>query len=779
MNRETGRRGRRMTGVSSTASPGRGRGQTFAIEPLEGRQLLSHSSGQLLPRAFVHTAGGAAFQIQVTGPGFVTTMPIGHGQVAINLLGTTQDSQVTVTPKLIRPRFAGNHLQIGQLNVRSGQLGSFQAANTADLVGPMTPLNGTVSSLQFDALGGSEQIQANGTLGQLVVTNNATLPAGGGILVNGPVSIGGNLNDNGQLTATTVSVGGSLALNGTLTATTLTVGGSLADGGSLNAGGTTVGGNFLVAGKQAELGGGNLKIGGDLDVNSGGVLHLAGDRTAPIVVGGSLNLDNGRLAVDRDVLFGIQVGGNLTAVNGGALTVGRDLLGGTFNGSSSSTSTSSITGTGNGSSSSITGGGSTISTTTSNNGNSSTSTSTITTSTATTINGLVVTGDIVLASGGTISVGRDVALLQVGGNLDTSGGGKLKVGGNVDALTVTGVIKGRYTPVSSSTPFEPASAADISIGLDLDKLQVLGGVANQGSILTSDIDVGKSINGFQVNHGIFNSLITAGVAIDGTGSLTTAPTNNIGPDGSVAVFDSTILANVQIKNLTIGGDVKSDMPTNPARIPTRISAGLDRQNNLSSGSNIDNFQITGALIDAVLASAVKPFGGTGRLTNVTTNTPGDNGHNTYDAPAGTIRVGFVNGPNSTFLNFTAPPYNRTTDPTIDDTVFDGSINRSFAPPIQVPNPGSTTVTSTGPSGTTTVTTVFNNNGTETITTISPNGTFVTTIPSPNTVITLPTKSTVLGGVISTKHGDEADYAGIFAADTAGVFVGALPKFVGA
>jgi len=43
------------------------------------------------------------------------------------------------------------------------------------------------------------------------------------------------------------------------------------------------------------------------------------------------------------------------------------------------------------------------------------------------------------------------------------------------------------------------------------------------------------------------------------------------------------------------------------------------------------------------------------------------------------------------------------------------------------------------------------------------------------LLPLPTKSTVLGGVISTVHGDEADFAGIFAADARGVFVGPIPS----
>ncbi len=45
-------------------------------------------------------------------------------------------------------------------------------------------------------------------------------------------------------------------------------------------------------------------------------------------------------------------------------------------------------------------------------------------------------------------------------------------------------------------------------------------------------------------------------------------------------------------------------------------------------------------------------------------------------------------------------------------------------------------------------------------------------------LSLPSKSTVLGGVISNSHNDNplerSDFAGIFADDTRGVFVGTLP-----
>ena len=181
----------------------------------------------------------------------------------------------------------------------------------------------------------------------------------------------------------------------------------------------------------------------------------------------------------------------------------------------------------------------------------------------------------------------------------------------------------------------------------------------------------------------------------------------------------------------ISGDVKSDRPTNPAGRPTRIVAGVDKDGNYAVGGNIDNFQVTGTLIDAVIAASVKPNGGDGRLTLTAGNAPGDGGFNTYDAPAGTVSGTISSGGATgnlvvTFPNFTAPPYDRAVDPTIDDAVLPGSINLSFAPSI-------------------------------------------TASPPP-----LPTKSTVLGGVISTPHGDEADYAGIFAVDTRGVFVGILP-----
>ena len=370
---------------------------------------------------------------------------------------------------------------------------------------------------------------------------------------------------------------------------------------------------------------------------------------------------------------------------------------------------------------------------------------------------LMVTGDLGLDSGGNVTVGRDLAALNVTGNLTfTPSAGAVVVGGNLNSLAINGLYQGKGT-----------ASTDLAVGLNLNGFTVLGGGASKGGVQGANIDVAKNITGLDIRHGIFNSLITAGVLIDGSLQNTSAG-GNIGPDGSDAVFDSQIRAGVQIKNLTINGNVRSDYVTNaqPSGYRTRIVAGEDRQGNFTSGGNIDNFQITGALIDSVIAASVAPNGGNGTLPSTTeygapppafNNTPGDLGNDTYDAPAGVIIGGtftktftgtgteteivttvtnhFLNYSEVSYLNEmpTGVAYNHAIDPTIDDTILPGAINASFASPPAVPSLGST---------------------------IS---------------IALPSKSTVLGGVISTPHGDSQDFAGIFAADTQGVFVGPLPQ----
>jgi hypothetical protein len=197
------------------------------------------------------------------------------------------------------------------------------------------------------------------------------------------------------------------------------------------------------------------------------------------------------------------------------------------------------------------------------------------------------------------------------------------------------------------------------------------------------------------------------------------------------------LAGVQIRNLIVNGDVVSDLPSNTAGRPTRIVAGLNRAGQYTVGGNIENFLITGSLIDAVIVASVAPAGGDGK-TVVLSCPPGIVG--TYDAPAGTLATGVVgnvvpilHGSPATYNEFgqlVGYAYDPIRSPNPDDCILPGAINAALAPtPIPVG---------------------------------SPNG----------TAIPLPSRLTVLGGVINTTTpGTGFDQAGLFAADTRGVQVG--------
>ncbi len=410
------------------------------------------------------------------------------------------------------------------------------------------------------------------------------------------------------------------------------------------------------------------------------------------------------------------------------------------------------------------------------------------------VNGSVGTmdvGSVNLGPGGHVVIAGDLNSLTVTGNLLVNpGSGGIVVGGNLNGLTVNGFFQGQGT-----------SAIDLSVGLDLTNFTVLGGGSNLGGVRSANIAVGKDIAGLDIQHGIFNSLITAGVLIDGSPQNSSSG-GNIAPDGSDAIFDSEILAGLRINNLTINGNVTSDYVTNPkpspTGYPTQIVAGEvleDRapgrdpqggfaQGTFTSGGSIDNFQILGALIDSVVAASVAPYGGNGTLPPAPTfangfnyntappsaaPTPGEQG--TYDAPAGIIVGGTVGvsgtgvvGVSLSFPNFSEVSYYNETEinkltplthpprmafwntASPDNTILFGAINLSFATA-----PADLNTLNANPMG---------------------SGMTSTTI-----TLSLPSKSTVLGGVISNPHtGPEAnDFAGIFADDTSGVFVGVLPK----
>ena len=110
---------------------------------------------------------------------------------------------------------------------------------------------------------------------------------------------------------------------------------------------------------------------------------------------------------------------------------------------------------------------------------------------------------------------------------------------------------------------------------------------------------------------------------------------------------------------------------------------------------------------------------------------------------------FLGSPPPVPPNDFAPPGDRvpfwnTPSPDRTNTVLPGAINPSFATAAADLN-----ATNVTPGGTASTTTTIK--------------------------LSLPSKSTVLGGVISTPHTADNDFAGIFADDTSGVFVGVLPK----
>ena len=219
---------------------------------------------------------------------------------------------------------------------------------------------------------------------------------------------------------------------------------------------------------------------------------------------------------------------------------------------------------------------------------------------------LSVGGSVILDSGGQISVGRNLAALTVGGNvLIDPGASGIVVGATSTQMTVGGYFA-RPGLCHRDRPGRRAEP---------DSLTVLGGGANQGGIQSANINVGKNISGLDVLHGIFRSWITAGVSINGV--------NNVGADGVTGIYNSEIDAGTSITNVTVGGDVTSGFPTgDTSGYPTRIIAGKIRSAAIGStpdqgvylpNGSISNLMINGALIDAVLAASVAPFGGDGSL----------------------------------------------------------------------------------------------------------------------------------------------------------------------
>lgn len=688
------------------------------MEGLEGRLLLTRAYPfpPIPPNVRNVIFDRAVYTVKIDGPGVLRARPSGQGSVNLDLLGTTDESVVSVTRRKLGPHAPFSTLPLNQVDVRTGRLGAILAGDAADLVGTMTPIVGGMSVIQVNAIGPEARVEMLGDLGQLTA-NRVNLSPGGRVQVYGnlgSMTVGAMSLDGGMFLVDQgivgdATIGDLLAVNGgRLAAGTDVASLTIAGGAMIGGGGTLAVGDDL----------GTLTVGRDLAITLGGRFEVGGEVEGQIGIGGSLGMFGGQLTVGTD-LGGLAVGRDAQLSQGSILLIGRDLSGPATFGNTLVVDNSFI------------GVGRDVVGPLTIDNNLILDNEAVIAIGRDVRRPLVVGNDLRIAGESRLLFGRNVNGVEVGGNFDTSGVGVAVVGGNLNGLRIEGAFIGK----------EVVGDPDLAVGLDLNNLVVLGFVPFRGSIVDADISIEKSLVGLDARHGIFNSFITAGVLIDG--GAETPSGGNIGPDGPIAVLNSQIRAGVQIRNLLINGDVVSTAPSDPTALPTRIVAGQNRAGVFSPGGNIDNFQITGSLIDAVIAASVAPEGGDGNLSQTCNDIPGDG---TYDAPAGWLPFGTYGAPGTIFHDSPAAynefyqllgyEYNLVLDPIIDDCVLPGSINASFAP--VVPAPGSV---------------------------------------SPDTPIPLPTKSTVLGGVIMTNstHGGAFDFPGFFAADTRGVFVGVLPS----
>src|SRR5262249_33546973 len=130
------------------------------------------------------------FLVQVSGPGVVKVHPAAQGGIDLVAFGTNADSTITITQTQPRPHFPNQLLPIHKFIVKSGQLGSLEAA-AAELTGRMTPLTSSVSTFDIAALGPKAQVDINGSVGAMSVSSIDLGPTG-------HVAITGDLNSFDQ-----------------------------------------------------------------------------------------------------------------------------------------------------------------------------------------------------------------------------------------------------------------------------------------------------------------------------------------------------------------------------------------------------------------------------------------------------------------------------------------------------------------------------------------------------------------------------------------------------
>jgi hypothetical protein len=253
------------------------RGVVPALERLESRQLLSVFTGPSRVRS-VQSSGGT-FLIQVSGPGVIKENSAGRSGIDLSAFGTT--SATTINISQVRPRwhFPSQYLVLNKVRITSGQLGGLDAG-FSELNGKMTPLNSSLSTLELGSIGPKAQIDIDGSVGTMTVSQVNLGPTG-------HVVISGQLNSADSTNSTSSS--GLTDLTGLMTIGTFTI--------------------------------------------DGGQFVIGEDSMAPIAVTGNMNISHdGLFSVGRDLDDSLSVNGNLVLGTGGQIFVGRNLDDLTVNG---------------------------------------------------------------------------------------------------------------------------------------------------------------------------------------------------------------------------------------------------------------------------------------------------------------------------------------------------------------------------------------------------------------------------------------------------------------
>lgn len=616
MIRDLARRDRLNREAPASSADAR-RSRSFAglgVEPLEGRQLLaSFFSGPSSNRP-VQTAGGT-YLLSMTGPGYINVKPTGRGALAMVLYGTTSESQLDMSLINQRLHRQATPLQVSSIRVTSGQMGAVNLP-AANLLGPMSPIGGSMDTLIFGGLGSNARVEVNGSVASLGVVGGVNLGP------QGIVSITGDLGE-------ALSVGGAMILDGgafvvgqdlagalNVGSVNIARGGSFVVGDDLTGGGQVLGDLGVSGAGVFSVGNnlGGLSVGRTLRVDSGGVLSVGNDISGDVTLGGLSLTDGGRFAVGRDVTGRLDVTGDALFGSGGTLDVGRNVA------------------------------------------------------------ELVVHGDLRVLPGGFIDVGGNLGLLQVDGTFYGQGSSTatdLMIGLDLASLVVIGGapnqggIQGANIDVGKNI-----LALDVRHGI-FNSYLTAGVLIDGGSSVPSGGNIGPD-----GPDAIFNSEIRAGVRIQNLiingnvrSTFVTDPNspgyptrivsglNRAGQYSSASVidnfqilgtmFDSVVAASVA----PYGGD--GTLPPG-GYSPERVVGPPPGD----GGANVYD------------APAGFTMGGT---------VGGPIRYATY-APVGYYNMRPTNDPSYVFYNpLYSPAYwNTITDPTIDDTILPGSINPSFA-----------------------------------------------------------------------------------------------------